>query len=145
MHTPATIFDKTEKDRNKFSCWDWGATFLYLVAAVFAGGYCAGQSLLKVSFLFERKTEITRFGVNRYFGDLVSCSLNWREVSGVEVDREHQKIIVTGTKKGKKRPISIVVKCPNGELDEALSLISKQLPASANITLPKSDLGVPVV
>lgn len=147
MHMPATIFDYTEKDRHRIIYYVMGAVFLLGAGILAANYYHVNFVFIWLAFnLFGAriprlgaKTDITRFGIFRSGDGGLGNSLKWSEVSGVEVDREQQKIIVTGTKQGKKRPISLVIKCPNGELDEVLSLLSQKLPPTSGATLQISN------
>lgn len=136
MNTPAIFFDKSEKDRKKLSWYDWISASLSFIAQAVGGGSGPIQVLL-ISPLLVRKTEITQFGVFRYRGDLVTHSLYWKEISGVEVDRAQQEISVTGRKSGKTRSLSLVIKCSGSELDDVLALLTKRLPTVAGVKSPE--------
>ena len=143
MTAPVTIFDlpeATRRNRKKISC-------VFFLVCLFFPSSRSLQDFHLISFLLQyslvaiaailifrgvEKTEVTSFGVFRFNSIFECASLGWNEISDVIPDEKQQCITVTGTPKGKKRLVSIVIRCPNGEFQVVLELVTRLCPKPAH-------------
>ena len=151
MQARAIVFDLSEKERKKFPIYLFGTLISSQLmnmsdrlpngAGVVVCCLCLIFSFLCLRFAYPLlgRVEMNQFGIFRYNSAFLRHSLAWNDISGVTVDRERQQLTVTGKPKGKTRPVSIIVRCPDGELDDVLRLLTEKLPPAIGETLPSSS------